>query len=773
MKHVVSIFLVLIFALSVALVGCSTPAPVASESPSGDPDPSAAQAVAPSEGSVGAVTFDIISHVFEYHDSVVAVVLNLDKTVKTADLSQDTFKIHAKMTDSVHDDKKVLFDGDRTITDIYANASGTVGDKGDEGNYIVIELKHGPLDAESVICHYRDDEYFQSVLLDMDYQITQTKDVGTALPLSAGVAFQQGKLKTDTVDEFAYGSNEGVAYRFFTPKKEDGKKYPLVVWLHGYGERGTDNETTLRSNRGGVAWAEEEIQSQNPCYVMAAQASSDMAWWGEGMIDDLLGAIKKEIAANPEIDQDRVYITGVSSGGYGTWAALVEEPGLFAAAIPLAGAYTVTGEDGKITDEFKAKLDQLKNKPIYIIHGVGDPSVDIDATSNPIYEYLTETVGNKNVIYSRLHDVSYNGQTHYTMHNVEVRTFNHDLTFANTYNTSSNPKGDEALPADKADANLTPFTWLFAQKRVKAISDYKPLFAVQIPKLSDDTHSFNEFVDKYGSDYTAENVEKYNQERIALLESFHKDKAPLADVDIKDFEYKNGSYTGTGLVYRPKTAKAEDKLPIVVYLHGGGWTTLSKECYQYECAAIAEKANCVVFSLDYQLAIEGVPMTQSYEDCYAGLVSVAEQAEKYGADSSKIAVMGDSAGGSLAASVALQARDKGGPVITHQMLCYPAVGFDYNPESTTFSKPEDALNPYYSPIFDENKANTPPTTIVIGTCDFLLDSNLRYAKSLMDAGVEVDFQLYQGMPHGFIQLTTESGLASIDNMAAKLKAVLH
>ena len=100
--------------------------------------------------------------------------------------------------------------------------------------------------------------------------------------------------------------------------------------------------------------------------------------------------------------------------------------------MPLAGAYTVTGEDGKITDEYKEKLDQLKDKPIYIIHGDGDPVVDIDKTANPIFEYLTETVGNPNVIYSRMHDVSYDGRDYYTMHNVEVRVFNHDLMFVNS-----------------------------------------------------------------------------------------------------------------------------------------------------------------------------------------------------------------------------------------------------------------------------------------------------------------------------------------------------
>ena len=236
------------------------------------------------------------------------------------------------------------------------------------------QLKHGANVDEAVICPYRATKYSQSTLLDLEYTVTQKKDIGTTLTMDEKASFKQGKLKTDTVDEFAYGtykkdSAEGISYRLFTPDKESGKKYPLVIWLHGFGERGTDNETILRSNRGGVAWAEDEVQKSNPSYVMAAQAGSSRAWRGQGMIDDLLGAIKKIMAENPDIDPNRIYISGVSSGGGGTWQAILQEPGLFAAAMPLAGAYTVVDENGNMTADAMAKLDQIKDLPIYIIHG--------------------------------------------------------------------------------------------------------------------------------------------------------------------------------------------------------------------------------------------------------------------------------------------------------------------------------------------------------------------------------------------------------------------
>ena len=407
-------------------------------------------------------TFDILSKVYDYHDSAIAVVIPLDCEVESESMTTRTFSVYAKNTDMQHEDNLVYFEGYRTITDIYANSTGEVGDKAESGNYIVIELLHGANIDEAIVCPYFADTYAQSAMLTLEYTVTQHANIGDVLP--AGTAYTQGALRTETVDEFAYGGNDAISYRLYSPELVEGETYPLVIWLHGFGERGTDNETTLRSNRGAVAFAEEEVQSKYPSFVMAAQASSSRAWTGEGMIDSLLETIKGVIAENPAIDTDRVYISGVSSGGYGTWAALVAEPDLFAAAMPLAPAYTVVGDDGFITDEYKEKLDQLTDKPIYIIHGDGDPVVNINKTSDPTYQYLTEVVGNPNVLYTKIKDVSYAGRDHYTLHNVEVRVFNHDVVFDTSW-SADNPSGDLSIPYEKNDSTLTPFDWLYAQSK--------------------------------------------------------------------------------------------------------------------------------------------------------------------------------------------------------------------------------------------------------------------------------------------------------------------
>ncbi len=409
-------------------------------------------------------SFDIISKVYDYHDSAIAVVINLDREIFTDSLATRTFGVKAKTTDNQHEDSTIYYEGLRTITDIYTNSTGIVGEREESGNHIVIELFHGANVEEAILCPYMEETYAQSAFLTPEYEIIQYADAGAQLPVNEGVEFVQGELKTETVDEFAYGGDDKVGYRLYTPEMVEGEKYPLVIWLHGFGERGTDKETILRSNRGAVAWAEERVQKEYPSFVMAAQASSEKAWSDDSMINTLLDNIKEVIAENPMIDSERVYITGVSSGGGGTWRTLLADPDLFAAAMPLAPAYTVVDEEGVMTEEAKAELKKLVEKPIYIIHGDGDPVVDIEKTSNPIYQYLTEEVKNPNVYFTKIKDASYAERDHYTLHNVEVRVFNFDVVFNTSY-SDENLAGDISLPADKNDSNLTPIDWMFAQSK--------------------------------------------------------------------------------------------------------------------------------------------------------------------------------------------------------------------------------------------------------------------------------------------------------------------
>jgi acetyl esterase len=219
-----------------------------------------------------------------------------------------------------------------------------------------------------------------------------------------------------------------------------------------------------------------------------------------------------------------------------------------------------------------------------------------------------------------------------------------------------------------------------------------------------------------------------------------------------------------------------------MYIHGGGWFNLNKECYEYECSSMAKQSECVIFSIEYRMAIEGLKFPAPQEDAYAALLEIEKRASEYGADSSRMVVMGDSAGGQMAAAMCIMSRERKGPNIIAQILCYPCIGFDSNggndePDSLVpmvfpIEGRERLMNePYISPILDPKIAQTPPTMIAVGTCDFLLDDDLRYARRLLEAGVDVDFRLYQGMVHGFLHMGSAPGLKLLDHISQKLKEI--
>ena len=223
-------------------------------------------------------------------------------------------------------------------------------------------------------------------------------------------------------------------------------------------------------------------------------------------------------------------------------------------------------------------------------------------------------------------------------------------------------------------------------------------------------------------------------------------------------------------LYRPKNA-GTGTLPVVVNFHGGGW--VSGDAYQSEwwCAGIAARAEVVVVSVDYRLAPEyrfPVPA----EDCYAATAWVAANATSLGVDPNRLAVMGDSAGGNLAAAVALMARDRGGPAIALQVLIYPSLdtsrGYPSeveNAEAPVLRKKDientrriyladpavDARNPYASPL-QGDVAGLPPAVIQTAQHDPLRDHGACYAERLRASGVEVRYVNYADAVHGYISM---------------------
>jgi acetyl esterase len=230
---------------------------------------------------------------------------------------------------------------------------------------------------------------------------------------------------------------------------------------------------------------------------------------------------------------------------------------------------------------------------------------------------------------------------------------------------------------------------------------------------------------------------------------------------------------GTGLAlrsYRPKDAGRE-ALPVVVNFHGGGWVSGDLNHSDWWASSLAAEARVVVISVDYRLAPEH-PFPGPAEDCYDATMWIADHALELNVDRDRLAVMGDSAGGNLAAVVAMMARDRGAPDIAAQLLIYPTVDLthtfpsvDENADAPILGRKDVQTNarnyfhnstgertdPYASPLRGKHDG-LPPALIQTAQFDPLRDEGRAYADALRDAGVAVDHANYLDAVHGYISL---------------------
>jgi predicted peptidase len=205
--------------------------------------------------------------------------------------------------------------------------------------------------------------------------------------------------------EFSDSASHKLRYRLLKPENYDaGKKYPLVVFLHGAGERGEDNDAQLV--HGVKEFTTPENRKKYPSFLIAPQCPRGKSWAAIGRTDkslerqdqpadslrltlDLVQALQKEFS----IDAKRIYITGLSMGGYGTWDALSRKPDLFAAAVPICG-----GGDPKVAGRFK-------HVPIWVFHGKQDRAVRA-SRSQEMIEALKKAGGSPR--YTEYPDVGHN-----------------------------------------------------------------------------------------------------------------------------------------------------------------------------------------------------------------------------------------------------------------------------------------------------------------------------------------------------------------------------
>ncbi len=241
---------------------------------------------------------------------------------------------------------------------------------------------------------------------------------------------------------------------------------------------------------------------------------------------------------------------------------------------------------------------------------------------------------------------------------------------------------------------------------------------------------------------------------------------PVASVE--DRVIDAGSPAADRIPVRIYRSSTDGRLPVLVYFHGGGHTIGDLDTQDSACRALANGAGCAVVSVDYRLAPEH-PFPAPLEDAYAATRWVAQAAEGERFDATRVAVGGDSAGGNLAAAVALAARDRGGPPLVFQLLVYPTVdglcespshernGAGYLLTSRLIAwfrdnhvpRVEDRSHPLVSPLRAESLACLPPALVISAEFDPLVDEGRAYAARLRDAGVAVRERHFEGMIHGF------------------------
>ena len=241
-------------------------------------------------------------------------------------------------------------------------------------------------------------------------------------------------------------------------------------------------------------------------------------------------------------------------------------------------------------------------------------------------------------------------------------------------------------------------------------------------------------------------------------------------------------------IYAPSS---DVPLPVLVWYHGGGWVIGSLETHDGLCRELVDAAGCMVVSVDYRLAPEHT-FPGAVDDADAAMRWVSEHAAEIGADPSRVAVGGDSAGGHLAAVAAMLARDEGTPPIVFQLLVYPAIEHEFNRPSmvenaegymlTTetmrwfyghyLNDPSEGDDPRVSPIRAESLADLPPAFVITAEFDPLRDQGVAYAEALASAGVSVTSTTYDGVFHGFfsMQAMIDQAKVAVGDAAVALRA---
>ena len=278
----------------------------------------------------------------------------------------------------------------------------------------------------------------------------------------------------------------------------------------------------------------------------------------------------------------------------------------------------------------------------------------------------------------------------------------------------------------------------------------------------------------------------------AVLRDEGKDPAALmAAMGVKkqDMTYPTAGGTQAIRIYTP--GGLTGPLPVIVYIHGGGWVIADLDTYESSAMALAKKTGAIVASVEYRHAPE-FRFPAAHDDTFAAYKWTLENAAKFGGDPRRVAIAGESAGGNMAIDVAIRARDEKVQMPLHMLLVYPVAGTDLSTPSykqnehavplskpamewfvkNTIQSPADLQDPRLSVYGKANLAGLPPATIINAEIDPLASDGQLLADKLRAAGVKTTHELFKGVTHEFFGMDAVVGNAAKaqDLAARELKA---
>jgi acetyl esterase len=244
-------------------------------------------------------------------------------------------------------------------------------------------------------------------------------------------------------------------------------------------------------------------------------------------------------------------------------------------------------------------------------------------------------------------------------------------------------------------------------------------------------------------------------------------------------------------VYRP--AGLDKEASALIFIHGGGFVMGDVSSRDPLCLGLAHHGQCAVVSVDYRLAPEH-PFPAGFDDCYTALEWLAKEPAEAGLCPAKIAVCGISAGGGLAAALALKARDQKGPALVHQFLIIPDVDdrlitdsshrihdarvWDRNTAEVSWQMylgdfHGGDVSPYAAPARAADLSGLPPATVLVEDLDILRDEGVDYANRLNNAGVRTELHVYPGTFHGHFGMVPEAAISqrTLDDIFSSVKRV--